>query len=98
MDNENLPVEKKSAAVAESAKSGSVATKPAAASQFLADAKEYFEDLKMEMRRVTWPNRKQVEATTTVVIVSVFAFAAYFQVVDFVIERSIAQIFTRLAK
>ena len=34
------------------------------------------------MRRVTWPNRKQVEGTTVVVIVSVFAFAAYFAVVD----------------
>jgi preprotein translocase subunit SecE len=44
--------------------------------------KEYVNDLKLEMRRVTWPNRKQVEGTTAVVIVSVFAFAAYFAVVD----------------
>ena len=35
--------------------------------------KEYVNDLKLEMRRVTWPNRKQVEGTTAVVIVSVFA-------------------------
>ena len=28
-----------------------------------------------EMRKVTWPTRKQVESTTAVVIVSVFAFA-----------------------
>jgi len=41
------------------------------------DTKDYFNDLKLEMRRVTWPNRKQVEGTTTVVILSVFAFAAY---------------------
>ena len=34
------------------------------------------------MKRVTWPNRKQVEGTTVVVIVAVFAFAAYFAVVD----------------
>jgi preprotein translocase subunit SecE len=44
--------------------------------------KDYFSDLKLEMRRVTWPNRKQVEATTAVVIFAVFAFAAYFWVVD----------------
>src|SRR6185503_12586172 len=37
--------------------------------------KEYFGELKLEMRRVTWPSRKQVEATTGVVIFSVFAFA-----------------------
>ena len=34
------------------------------------------------MRRVTWPTWKQVRATTTVVIVAVFVFAAYFAVVD----------------
>jgi preprotein translocase subunit SecE len=41
------------------------------------------------MRRVTWPNRKQVEGTTAVVILSVFAFAAYFFVVDSVLQRGI---------
>ena len=44
--------------------------------------KDYINELKLEMRRVTWPNRKQVEGTTAVVIFSVFAFAAYFCVVD----------------
>jgi preprotein translocase subunit SecE len=44
--------------------------------------KNYFEELQMEMRRVTWPSWKQVRATTTVVIIAVFAFAAFFMVVD----------------
>jgi len=44
--------------------------------------KNYFEELQAEMRRVTWPSWKQVRATTLVVIVAVFAFAAYFAVVD----------------
>ena len=60
--------------------------------------KDYVNELKLEMRRVTWPNRKQVESTTLVVIITVFAFAAYFQVVDQVLSRSIAkitQVFTR---
>jgi len=51
--------------------------------------KEYVNDLKLEMRRVTWPNRKQVEGTTAVVIVSVFAFAAYFAVVDAILKRGL---------
>jgi len=34
------------------------------------------------MRRVTWPSWKQVRATTIVVIIAVFAFAAYFAVID----------------
>jgi preprotein translocase subunit SecE len=48
--------------------------------------KDYINDLKLEMRRVTWPNRKQVESTTAVVIVSVFLFAGYFAVVDGLLE------------
>ena len=56
------------------------------------DTKDYFNDLKLEMRRVTWPNRKQVEGTTAVVILSVFAFAAYFAVVDSILDRSVKAI------
>jgi preprotein translocase subunit SecE len=63
-----------------------------------AAAKEYFEELKMEMKRVTWPSEKQVKATTGVVIASVFAFSAYFFVVDFVIGRGINQLFKVMAK
>jgi preprotein translocase subunit SecE len=55
--------------------------------------KEFFKDLHSEMRRVTWPNRKQVRATTVVVIVAVFAFAAYFAVVDFALGRTITKVF-----
>ena len=44
--------------------------------------KDYFGELQNEMKRVTWPNRKQVEGTTAIVIITVFAFAAYFFVVD----------------
>jgi preprotein translocase subunit SecE len=53
------------------------------------ETKEYFGELRLEMRRVTWPTRKQVESTTAVVIFSVFAFAAYFEVVDTVLSRAI---------
>ena len=44
--------------------------------QWVQNTKDYINDLKLEMKRVTWPNRKQVEGTTAVVIFSVFAFAA----------------------
>jgi len=54
--------------------------------------KEYVNELKLEMRKVTWPNRKQVEGTTFVVIISVFAFAAYFAVVDSILTRGIKAI------
>jgi preprotein translocase subunit SecE len=60
--------------------------------------KNYVQELQMEMRRVTWPSKNQVRATTVVVIVTVFGFAAYFAVVDTVFARLIGklfQVFTR---
>ena len=59
--------------------------------------KEYVNDLKLEMRRVTWPNRKQVEGTTAVVIVSVFLFAGYFAIVDSLLTKGVKAIMS-LAK
>jgi preprotein translocase subunit SecE len=54
--------------------------------------KDYVNELKLEMRRVTWPSRKQVESTTAVVIFSVFAFAAYFYVVDGLLSKGIRDV------
>ena len=54
--------------------------------------RDYFNELKLEMRRVTWPNRKQVEGTTAVVIISVFAFAGYFAVVDSILVKLVKAI------
>ena len=71
---------------------------PQNVAEWPAMAKEYYADLTKEMRLVTWPSRKQVEATTTVVIVSVFLFAAYFGIVDFVVGRAIEKLFTVLTK
>jgi preprotein translocase subunit SecE len=61
-------------------------------------AKDYIDDLKAEMRRVTWPSQAQVKATTAVVIGAVFLFAAYFAVVDLILGRAINQIFQTLAR
>jgi preprotein translocase subunit SecE len=60
--------------------------------------KDYVNELKAEMRRVTWPNRKQVEGTTAVVIVSVFAFAGYFAVVDKVLAVGITRLLNYFAR
>jgi preprotein translocase subunit SecE len=60
--------------------------------------KSYIEELRTEMKRVSWPTWKQVRATTGVVIAAVFLFAAYFLVVDTVVKTIIDKIinyFTR---
>ena len=66
--------------------------------QWVQSTKDYINELKLEMRRVTWPNRKQVESTTAVVIFSVFAFAAYFWVVDGILSAGSTKLFKTLAK
>lgn len=60
--------------------------------------KDYVGGLQTEMRRVTWPSWKQVRATTAVVILSVFAFAVYFAVVDAAVGRMIDRIFKTFTK
>jgi preprotein translocase subunit SecE len=65
---------------------------------FIDSTRDYVDSLKVEMRKVTWPSRKQVESTTAVVIISVFAFAGYFQVVDSVLGwgvKGIMKFFTK---
>jgi preprotein translocase subunit SecE len=47
--------------------------------------KSFYGDVRNEMRKVTTPNRKEVEATTMVVIVTVFIFGVYFWIVDSVL-------------
>jgi preprotein translocase subunit SecE len=47
----------------------------------------FLKDVRNEMRKVWTPTFKEVQSTTVVVIVTVFAFAAYFYVVDQVLGR-----------
>jgi len=56
--------------------------------------KGFYGDVRNEMRKVSTPNRNEVKATTTVVIITVFIFGAYFGVVDFVLKKSLDSIFT----
>ncbi|HLY20337.1 MAG TPA: preprotein translocase subunit SecE [Bryobacteraceae bacterium] len=60
--------------------------------------RDYFNELKLEMRRVSWPNRKQVEGTTLVVIFTVFAFAGFFAVVDALLNDSIVRLYKALSR
>lgn len=49
----------------------------------------FLRDVRSEMRKVVWPSRAEVQATTTVVILTVFIFAAYFWLVDNIIGRAV---------
>ncbi len=64
---------------------------------WLKGVRDYIDELKTEMHRVTWPSRAQVQATTAVVVISVFLFAAYFALVDALLGNSINVVFHKLA-
>ena len=51
--------------------------------------KSFYSDVRTEMKKVTSPTRKEVQATTTVVIITVFLFAFFFWVVDLAISNSL---------
>jgi preprotein translocase subunit SecE len=50
--------------------------------------KSFYTEVRTEMKKVTTPTRKEVQATTVVVIITVFLFGAYFWAVDTVIGRA----------
>ena len=47
---------------------------------------QFFQDVRSELRKVTFPNRKETIASTGVVIVVVFIIAIYLGMVDFVLS------------
>lgn len=57
---------------------------------------DFLRDVRGEMRKVVVPSRKEVESTTAVVIVTVFIFAAYFYVVDWVIGGGIQYVLRQM--
>jgi preprotein translocase subunit SecE len=58
--------------------------------------RSFLNDVRNEMRKVTVPSRKEVQATTAVVLVTVFIFAGYFWVVDGIIGKTLDWAFRTL--
>ena len=59
---------------------------------------QFLKDTRQELRKVHTPTRAQVQSTTIVVVVTVFLFAAYFELVDLVIGNSLDKFFLQLTK
>ena len=47
----------------------------------------FFQEFKTEMKKVTWPGRKDTVASTAVVIVTVLVIVAFLGLVDFALGR-----------
>lgn len=59
-------------------------------------ARNFLTDVRAEMRKVVVPSRKEVQATTTVVLVTVFVFALYFWIVDTVFNFGLTKLMDKL--
>jgi preprotein translocase subunit SecE len=56
-------------------------------------SRDFLRDVRAEMRKVVTPSWKETQSTTIVVIVSVFAFAGFFWVVDAVLNFGVKYIY-----
>ena len=58
--------------------------------------KSFYNEVRTEMKKVSTPSRKEVQATTSVVLVAVFLFGFYFWVIDNIFNRGLAAILHKL--
>jgi preprotein translocase subunit SecE len=56
----------------------------------------FLSDVRAEMRKVVAPSRKEVQVTTSVVIVAVFLFGLFFFIVDWVFNIGIHELLTKM--
>ena len=56
---------------------------------------EFLTEVRNEMKRVTWPSRREVYATTIVVIITSAFFGVYLFGVDLLLNRLVRVVFDR---
>ena len=50
----------------------------------------YISDVRVEMKRVTWPGKQEIYGTTVMVILTTFLFGIYFWVCDQGLSRAVS--------
>ncbi|RLB90793.1 MAG: preprotein translocase subunit SecE [Deltaproteobacteria bacterium] len=55
---------------------------------------EFFREVKVELKKVTWPTRKQTTGTTIVVIIFVFVVAAFLGLFDYGLSKLVQVVLT----
>ncbi len=61
---------------------------------FIQKAIEFFREVKVELKKVTWPTKKQTTGTTVVVIVFVFVVAAFLGLFDLGLSKLVQVVLT----
>ena len=58
----------------------------------------FYGDVRAELKKVTWPSKKEVYGTTVVVVLTVLFFGAYLFVVDLVLKNGVEWIMRALGR
>jgi preprotein translocase subunit SecE len=53
---------------------------------------QFLREVRVEIKKVTWPTRKETIASTIVVLITTFIIAAFLGVVDFLLSSGIERI------
>ena len=57
--------------------------------EFWEKAKQFFREVRVELKKVTWPSRKETIASTSVVLITVVLVAFFLGIVDLGLSRLI---------
>jgi preprotein translocase subunit SecE len=66
--------------------------------EWIKKTRDFLAETRIEMRKVSFPSRDEVTATTIVVLITSFVFAVFLWVTDIVIQRGyvgIVKVFSR---
>ena len=55
-------------------------------------AKQFYQDVRTEMKKVSWPSRDEVFGTTVIVVASVFFFGIYLGLIDAVLAQGFKKV------
>src|ERR687896_179254 len=61
--------------------------------RWFTDMRTFLSEVRTEMRRVTWPSRREVYATTVVVLLTAMFFGLYLWGLDLALDRLVRWVF-----
>ena len=59
---------------------------------WIQNTRQFYFDVRSEMKKVSWPGRQEVVGTTVVVVVAVFFFGLYLGLVDYVLAMGLDRV------
>jgi preprotein translocase subunit SecE len=80
---------------ADEGQSGGIASVLSWPGRKLAEARAFFTEVRSELKKVTWPSRKEVYSTTLVVIATSILFGFYLWGLDIVFSRVMSLVLAR---